>query len=234
MQFPWLAVAPGAAHATKVPPKAHWLAILRATRERLGARASEVGLVLLGGTTEAILANELIQEAGWLGPVRNETAQLSLADGARMLKACRVVLACDSAMVHIAEAVDTPVGALFGPTTEEFGFAPHLPASQAFSVPLGCRPCSRHGETHCRYGDQRVSPMPRTVARFCQSPGETRERVLLVLYSPVVALAHGFSGHLLRTVRRHSLEAVRERRADLDMALFSAALRSLSGVSTDR
>jgi hypothetical protein len=43
---------------------------------------------------------------------------------------------------------------LFGPTVEAFGFAPRMRESRAFSLLLGCRPCSKHGKVACRYGDR--------------------------------------------------------------------------------
>jgi heptosyltransferase II len=62
----------------------------------------------------------------------------------------------DSAPLHLATAVGTPIVALFGPTVPEFGFGPR----RATDVTLGwdglaCRPCSRHGPPVCPLGHHR-------------------------------------------------------------------------------
>jgi heptosyltransferase-2 len=64
-----------------------------------------------------------------------------------------VVVTNDSGLLHLSEAVGTPVVALFGPTVREFGYFPRLGASAALEVPLECRPCSRNGKRPCHRGD---------------------------------------------------------------------------------
>jgi heptosyltransferase-2 len=58
----------------------------------------------------------------------------------------------DSALMHAAAAVGTPVIALFGPTVTEFGFAPAGPGHRILERSLDCRPCSVHGSAHCPRG----------------------------------------------------------------------------------
>ncbi len=72
---------------------------------------------------------------------------------AALLGGCRAVLTNDSGLLHLAEAVGTPVTALFGPTVRAFGYAPLLPASRVLEVDLDCRPCSRTGSRACHRGD---------------------------------------------------------------------------------
>jgi ADP-heptose:LPS heptosyltransferase len=71
-----------------------------------------------------------------------ELAQ-DLADSDRLL--CN-----DSGLLHLAEAVGTPVVALFGPTTRAWGYFPLDPRSRVIETELACRPCSRNGGRPCR------------------------------------------------------------------------------------
>ncbi len=72
---------------------------------------------------------------------------------ARSLASCRVTLCNDSGLLHLSEAVGTPVVSLFGPTVAAFGYAPLLPESCLVETDLDCRPCSRTGSRPCHRGD---------------------------------------------------------------------------------
>jgi ADP-heptose:LPS heptosyltransferase len=52
--------------------------------------------------------------------------------------------------MHLAAAVGTPVVALFGPTTREWGFYPSGPCDTVLEQDLDCRPCSLHGTSRCQ------------------------------------------------------------------------------------
>lgn len=73
------------------------------------------------------------------------TGRTDLAQAAAVLQRARVLVCNDSGLMHLAEAVGTPVVALFGPTSREAGFAPALPASRIVEAGLWCRPCSKTG-----------------------------------------------------------------------------------------
>ena len=66
-----------------------------------------------------------------------------------MLAECRLLVTNDSAPLHMAEAVGTPVVALFGPTVRELGYHPQLHSSLMLGLDLMCRPCSRNGARPC-------------------------------------------------------------------------------------
>jgi heptosyltransferase-2 len=151
----YLALAPGASYQAKRVPLAIWVAILRGITSSL---ASDLEVVLLGDDKDATIASELHQailDQRLLGvTISNECGQLSLTQSAMVLANCRGLLTNDSSLGHICEAVGRPVATLFGPTCEGFGFVPHLEASGAFSTDeIGCRPCSVHGQSPCRYKD---------------------------------------------------------------------------------
>ncbi len=154
----WLAVAPGASFATKRAPESLFIESLALAQQKYydaaGSGAATLGLVFLGDATDRVCAQAISDALAWRDPILNLCGTLSLTETARALHRCRILLSNDSSLGHIAEACDTPVAVLFGPTVEGFGFAPHLPQSRAFSVPIGCRPCSKHGKAPCRFGDR--------------------------------------------------------------------------------
>ncbi|MBN1504004.1 MAG: lipopolysaccharide heptosyltransferase II [Candidatus Eisenbacteria bacterium] len=65
---------------------------------------------------------------------------------------CACVVSNDSGLAHVAHSVDTPVVAIFGPTTPEFGFFPPEGRSVVFSNEFDCKPCDVHGSEECRNG----------------------------------------------------------------------------------
>lgn len=151
----WLAVAPGAAHPTKRAPLETFIGILRGLRDQLTASASPLNLMFLGDHKDRDQSTFILDQLQWeLGSVLNLCGKINLAESGFACSKAKILLSNDSSLAHISEAVDTPVAVLFGPTIEAFGFAPRLPQSRSFSSLLGCRPCSKHGKSACRYGDQ--------------------------------------------------------------------------------
>jgi heptosyltransferase-2 len=155
MQFGrWLGVAAGASFPTKRAPAEVLKDILVELRRLWPTDQALPGIVFIGGPEDRQAAVELMDETHWGGPVLNLAGKLSLDDTAIAISKTLGLLTNDSGLSHIAEALGKPVAVLFGPTVEEFGFAPHGPQSAAYSSTLGCRPCSKHGKRSCRYGDK--------------------------------------------------------------------------------
>lgn len=153
----WIAIAPGAAHDTKRAPQSLFRDILENTQHVLegkGPGLDDIGLIFLGDENDREEALSIVDNLDWRGPILNLAGKLSLWETALALKSASCVVSNDSSLAHIAEAVGTPAGILFGPTVEAFGFSPWRDKSRAFSVPIGCRPCSKHGKSSCRYGDK--------------------------------------------------------------------------------
>lgn len=140
---PWLAVAPGAKHATKQWPVERFAAVARAHAERTGCR-----VLVMGGPDErpAIEAVCAAVEGARAWPIERP-----LDEAAAALAHCALLLGNDSGLVHLAEAVGTPAVVVFGPTVRAWGYFPLDPAShvvERHDVP--CRPCSKAGERPCR------------------------------------------------------------------------------------
>ncbi|HLD30178.1 MAG TPA: glycosyltransferase family 9 protein, partial [bacterium] len=73
--------------------------------------------------------------------VLNLCGKTSIRDLCSFLSVCRLAVAPDSAAVHLANALDIPVLALFGPTVPQFGFAPLGEKDTVIETELSCRPC---------------------------------------------------------------------------------------------
>jgi heptosyltransferase-2 len=153
---PLAALGPGAAHATKRWPIAHWAAL----GERL--RGAGYRPVVVGGPEDRGLAQQLA--AG--GAAASAAGEFSLQETGALLQRARVVVSGDTGIMHMATGVGTPVVALFGPTVARFGFFPYVSASVVLERELSCRPCSATGTAACPLGHHRclADIMPADVA----------------------------------------------------------------------
>ena len=147
---PLIALAPGAAHATKRWPLAHWIALA----DRL--RAAGYRPVVLGGSEDRGLAQQLAEGGGTRGgPIESAAGEFSLQETGALLGRARALVSGDTGVMHMATGVGTPVVALFGPTVGQFGFFPYRAPAVVLERPLDCRPCSATGTAHCPMGHHR-------------------------------------------------------------------------------
>ena len=118
------------------------------------AAALDAPLVVLGGREDAALADQVVAAAP--GRAYSAAGTLGLRASAALIARAAVLVTNDSAPLHLATAVGTPVVAIFGPTVPAFGFGPRGPASCVVEHPsLACRPCSAHGPQVCPLGHHR-------------------------------------------------------------------------------
>ena len=110
----WLAIAPGARHATKRWPLERYAEIAREFQ------ASGRGHVVLMGSPEE---REMCEQLAQMLPEEAVVAagKLSLRASAAVLERARLLVCNDSGLMHLSEAVGTPVLAVFGPTSRELG-----------------------------------------------------------------------------------------------------------------
>jgi heptosyltransferase II len=138
-----VAFAPGSIWATKC-----WLPERFADAAKYFVQ-QKIGVVLIGGKEDRQLCENIRSQAGNDGVVVS-AGDLSLLQSAELLRRCKVLLSNDSAPLHLATAVQTPVVAIFGPTIPEFGFAPRGKHDVVLGVEgLACRPCAIHGGNRC-------------------------------------------------------------------------------------
>jgi len=138
---PLVALAPGAAHATKRWAVRHWIELI----DRLGAQGLQP--VVLGGPGDRGIAQQL--------PAPSAAGEFSLQETGALLARSRVVVSGDTGVMHMATGVGAPVVALFGPTVEQFGFFPYRAPHTVLQHDLACRPCSSMGSARCPHGHHR-------------------------------------------------------------------------------
>jgi len=141
---PIVAVAPGAAHATKRWPIEHWVELIG----RITPTGADVAI--LGGPDDARTAGIIVDTAG--PNVASLAGQLGLQETGAVIRRSEVLISGDTGVMHMATGVGTPVVALFGPTVRQLGFFPYRSPSRVVELSLPCRPCSAHGTRSCPLG----------------------------------------------------------------------------------
>jgi heptosyltransferase-2 len=84
--------------------------------------------------------------------VINTAGKLDLLELAALIRHCKLFITGDTGPMHIANAFNVPVIAMFGPTVVEFGFYPIGINDVVLCLDLNCRPCSLHGNKECPIG----------------------------------------------------------------------------------
>jgi len=136
----FVAMAPGSIWATKRWPG---YADLAARLDR--------PVVVLGSAADAPPADAVAAAAP--GRAHSAAGGLSLRASAALIERAAVLVTNDSAPLHLATGVGTPVVAVFGPTAPIQGFAPMGRRSAVVQEEkLWCRPCSPHGPQACPFG----------------------------------------------------------------------------------
>ena len=142
-----IAIAPGAAHATKRWPLRHWHALIG---ELVG---QGYDVVVVGGVADQSLAAVLTADHST--GVVSAAGRFGLQGTGALLQRAVALVSGDTGVMHMATAVGTPVVALFGPTVREFGFFPYTKAARVVELDLSCRPCSSKGGPRCPLGHHR-------------------------------------------------------------------------------
>jgi heptosyltransferase-2 len=138
-----IALAPGTVWNTK-----RWL------KERFASLAVNLDgegyeILLVGGMEDRELCSEVCALSGSM-KIHNTAGKLSLLQSAELIRRCKLLVANDSAPLHLAVGVGTPVVAVFGATVPAFGFAPMGRFDSVVEIRnLRCRPCSSHGGDRC-------------------------------------------------------------------------------------
>lgn len=138
-----LIIAPGARHYTKRWLTDKWKDFLQQAYDK-GFRSQ----VIIGDQDDVAVAEHIN------GHLQHSTLTVAgkydLLESAALIDLGCALISNDSAPMHLASAVGTPVVAIFGSTVEEFGFAPFRCSSRTVQVDdLECRPCRPHGSSCC-------------------------------------------------------------------------------------
>ena len=134
-------IAPGSVWATK-----RWTE--EGFAETARVLADSTGIVLIGGPEDRERCERIEALAGV--PAVNAAGMLSLNASAALIDGASLLISNDSAPVHMASAVGTPVVEIFGATVPEFGFTPIGVAHRIVQREgLSCKPCAIHGGDAC-------------------------------------------------------------------------------------
>jgi len=136
----FVALAPGSAWGTKRWPYYPELA---------RALAGEQPLAIVGGPGDRADARAIRTALG-SQPVADGVGRLTMLQSGELIRRATLIVANDSAPVHLASATRTPVVEIYGPTVPQFGFAARPLHSRLVEPdPLPCRPCHHHGPAVC-------------------------------------------------------------------------------------
>lgn len=140
-------VAPFSQHEGKIWPLDRTETLVR----MLSERGHEV--VLFGSKSEAPV---LEKWARHYSGVTSVAGRLPFAEELEIIRGLAVMVSMDSANMHFASAVGTPVVSIWGATHPDFGFyGIGQDSDNALCANLPCQPCSAYGNKPCRYGNYR-------------------------------------------------------------------------------
>ena len=138
---PIIAIAPGSIWPTKRWPIDRYIELAKMLVK------DGFGVVVLGGEKDKSLFEKISIEG-----VEILAGNTTLLESAALLKNCEALVTNDSAPLHFAVAVETPVVAIFGATAPKFGFYPYNNDDIVIERDLPCRPCAIHGGMKCPIG----------------------------------------------------------------------------------
>lgn len=134
-------IAPGSVWTTK--RYSNYPALIELIKKEL-----DLDTVLLGGKDDIAISGSIAKASKDISC--DLTGKTDFLVSAEIISRAKIAITNDSAPAHIAAAIDTPVVAVFGPTTPQFGFAPYSENSSVVDIgPLYCRPCTAHGSDQC-------------------------------------------------------------------------------------
>lgn len=131
-----IAMSPGARNMTKRWKKEGFVRLCALLKEEY----SRVNIIIVGDEQDKGIAEEIIRAVDMV--IVNACGQTTLGDLAYLLGRCRLLIANDSAPMHLAWAVRTPVVAVFGPTDYR-KYAPCGPYDRIIRKELDCAPCQK-------------------------------------------------------------------------------------------
>lgn len=145
----WIGVAPFAAHEGKVYPPRLMEQVIRQLKDHY----PDSRIFLFGGGKEEKTVLDgwqdglegCVNASAMLGSIRKELVLMSHLD---------VMISMDSANMHMASVVGTPVVSVWGATHPLAGFMGWgQNPDNAVQIDLPCRPCSIYGNKPCMRGD---------------------------------------------------------------------------------
>ncbi|WP_052507351.1 glycosyltransferase family 9 protein [Desulfonatronovibrio magnus] len=131
-----IAIHPYATHETKTWPRQNWKTLTSSLDQ------AKIPWIIIGRSLNPL----------YPGDMRDLTNKTDIRQAASIIKKCSALVTADSGPMHIGSSTGTPVIALFGPTSREWGFYPCGPDDVVLEKKLPCRPCSLHGRSKIKCG----------------------------------------------------------------------------------
>lgn len=143
----WIGIAPFSKHAEKIYPLDKMEAVLKKLSENFGAKIFLFG----SGHQERSVLEE------WEGKYKNVisiSGKLNLMNELLLISYIDVMVSMDSANMHLASLVETPVVSIWGATHPNLGFYGfNQDLDNIIQTDIECRPCSVYGEIPCARKD---------------------------------------------------------------------------------
>jgi len=138
-----ISVAPGSVWNTKRWLKENFISLSKKIIKE------HYSVFIVGGKNDEQLCEEIKTKTN-SEKIVNSAGKLSLLQSAEIIRRSSVLICNDSAPMHLAVAMKTPVVSIWGATIPEFGFAPFGENDSVFEMKnLSCRPCGIHGGNVC-------------------------------------------------------------------------------------
>lgn len=145
-KMPYLCIAPTSVWASKQFPTLKWA-------ELIFAQDDNWVIYLLGGPTDYEACQELLEMCE-RNKLFNLAGKLHFLASAALMNGAAMNYVNDSAPLHMASAMNSPVNAVFCSTVPSFGFGPLSLNSKVVEIKeqLHCRPCGVVGKKECPLG----------------------------------------------------------------------------------
>lgn len=143
----WLAIAPFAQHKGKIYPLSKMEEIVRHYSDK-----GDIKVILFGGgKSEQETMNKWVENYSNIVSI---AGKFNIQEELKILQQCNVLLSMDSANMHFASLVKTPVVSIWGATHPFAGFYGYKQdPGNAVQLDLACRPCSIYGNKPCKHGN---------------------------------------------------------------------------------
>ncbi|MBU4486619.1 MAG: glycosyltransferase family 9 protein [Candidatus Delongbacteria bacterium] len=145
----YIAIIPGASYTTKMWPKEYFKELVN---KIISSKSINKKIIIIGkGSAEEALGKFISEKIE--SDCIDLTGKLNLQETAAVLKYADLVVTNDNGPMHLAECFNKKIIAVFGSTTEEFGFFPYSTKYKAIeNLGLKCRPCTHFGRKKCPKG----------------------------------------------------------------------------------
>lgn len=103
--------------------------------------------ILFGGPSDTFCKD--LAEGIASDRLTNLQGKCTIEESGAVLKSCDFVVANDTGLMHMADALKKPSILFLGPTSREMGCLPYHPKSIVLEKTMWCRPCSKNGQAPC-------------------------------------------------------------------------------------